>query len=60
MSVEAGLCARCVFVQVIESSKGSRFYLCGLSKKDPTFRKYPQLPVQHCPGFRADSRSFKS
>jgi hypothetical protein len=48
-----GLCARCVESKVVENERGSRFYLCELSKRDPRYRKYPQLPVLRCDGFTA-------
>lgn len=46
-----GLCASCVNVRVIESRRGSRFFLCELSKTDPRFPKYPPLPVLRCAGY---------
>lgn len=51
---EAGLCARCVHVQVITSARGSTFYRCRLSAVDPRFPKYPRLPVIACSGFREE------
>lgn len=51
-----GLCERCVNVKVVETRKGSRFYLCQLSDVDPRFPKYPRLPVVACPGFRPAPR----
>lgn len=48
---DVGLCARCRNVQVVESSRGSRFYLCRLSATDRRFPKYPRLPVLECIGF---------
>jgi hypothetical protein len=48
----AGLCASCRFSEVITSSRGSTFYLCTLSETDPSFRKYPILPVLRCPGYQ--------
>jgi hypothetical protein len=53
ISGAAGLCAHCVHSQVIESSKGSVFLLCELSKTDPRFPKYPRLPVLSCRGYEA-------
>jgi len=47
-----GLCASCRFVEVITSSKQSTFYRCRLSETDPSFRKYPILPVRACRGYR--------
>jgi hypothetical protein len=48
-----GLCGTCLHVRVVVSGKGSRFYLCQLAAADPTFPKYPQLPVLACRGYRA-------
>jgi hypothetical protein len=47
-----GLCSTCRHSQVIESSKGSVFWLCELSKTDPRFPKYPRLPVLSCTGYQ--------
>jgi len=46
-----GLCPGCANVNVVTSSKGSRFYLCRLSAVDPRFPKYPPIPVLVCSGF---------
>jgi hypothetical protein len=51
----AGLCSTCAHSAVIESSKGSAFLLCRLSKTDPRFPKYPRVPVLACEGFRPES-----
>lgn len=52
-----GLCATCAHVRVIESRRGSRFYLCQLSEVDARFPKYPRLPVLQCIGYAPpDSR----
>jgi hypothetical protein len=50
-SPPAGLCESCVNVRVVESGKGSRFYLCRLSSVDPRFPKYPRIPVLQCRGY---------
>jgi len=50
-----GLCADCVHAQQITSSKGSTFLLCGLSKTDARFLKYPRLPVLSCSGYQKAS-----
>jgi len=47
----AGLCADGQFARRIESSRGSKFILCGRSATDPSFPKYPRLPVLTCPGY---------
>lgn len=49
-----GLCGDCVHARVVESRRGSRFYLCGLSAVDPRFPKYPRLPVLRCGGYRPE------
>jgi hypothetical protein len=46
-----GLCASCVHAQVVKSSKGASFTLCRLSYADPTFDRYPRLPVVACRGY---------
>ena len=46
-----GLCADCAFSRVIESPRGSTFYLCERSRTDPAFPKYPPLPVLRCCGY---------
>ena len=47
----AGLCESCRNVKVVETRKGSRFYLCTLSEVDPRFPKYPRIPVLQCIGY---------
>lgn len=47
-----GLCLDCVFMRRMESDRGSTFYLCQLSATDPTFPKYPRLPVIRCSGYK--------
>jgi hypothetical protein len=47
----AGLCADCAHARRIESDRRSVFYLCRRSMSDPSFAKYPRLPVLNCPGF---------
>jgi hypothetical protein len=48
---EPGLCATCVHARVLENRRGSRFYLCELSKVDPSFPRYPPLPILACRGY---------
>ncbi|PYX48878.1 MAG: hypothetical protein DMG79_10635 [Acidobacteria bacterium] len=60
---EVGLCADCRFMRLIESDRGSAFYLCGLSATDARFPKYPRLPVLRCAGYKqlpADRESNSS
>jgi hypothetical protein len=49
----AGLCADCLHARRIESTRGSRFFLCELSLTDLRFAKYPRLPVLSCSGYAA-------
>ena len=46
-----GLCASCDHVKVMISDKGSKFYMCQRSSTNPTFPKYPRLPVVQCIGY---------
>jgi len=46
-----GLCLDCQYARRIDSDRGSTFYRCGRSDTDPTFPKYPRLPVLQCPGY---------
>jgi hypothetical protein len=55
--VLVGLCAACIHVRKIASDRGSVFYLCRLSKIDPSFPKYPRLPVLECRGYQAQDSS---
>ena len=48
-----GLCIACAWTRVIESRRGSVFFLCGRAKEDPTFPRYPAIPVLTCRGFQA-------
>lgn len=47
----AGLCESCANVRVVDTRKGSRFYMCQLSEVDPRFPKYPRTPVLQCIGY---------
>ncbi len=51
--VNAGLCGNCLHARRIESARGSSFLLCGLSAIDPSYAKYPRLPVLCCAGYEA-------
>ena len=51
LSESGNLCAACAHTRVVTSAKGSSFVLCGLSRIDERFAKYPRLPVLACVGF---------
>jgi len=40
----------------VESTRGSRFYLCRLAETDTRFVKYPTLAVLRCDGYMPDKR----
>ena len=49
--VAVGLCERCRHAHRVTSSKGSTFWRCRISERDPTWPKYPPLPVRACSRF---------
>jgi len=52
--LNAGLCADCRNMRRIASDRGSIFYMCALSATDPSFPKYPRLPVLECAGYEKE------
>ena len=48
---EPGLCGDCRWARAVVSDRGSRFLRCGRADDDPSFPRYPALPVRECPGF---------
>lgn len=59
-SPDPGLCGACTHARLIQSGKGSSFWMCELAKSDPRFRKYPPLPVTRCPGFEPEPQAGES
>jgi hypothetical protein len=55
----AGLCDRCRHQRIVRNTRGSEFSLCERSRSDPSFPRYPRLPVESCRGFeeRREHRS---
>lgn len=47
----AGLCNACAHQQLVPNRRGSVFSLCKRSKDDPSFPRYPRIPVRECRGF---------
>lgn len=45
-----GLCARCAQMRLVVTPR-SEFLLCERSKHDPSYPRYPRLPVRECAGF---------
>ena len=52
-----GLCGSCRHARVITSGRGSVFSLCQLSSVDPSFPRYPTLPVVRCQGYEPVERA---
>jgi len=52
----AGLCATCRHAAVVVSDRGNRFVRCTLAETDPSYAKYPALPMRRCPGFQDGPR----
>ena len=48
-----GLCGTCRHARMITSGRGSVFSLCRLSAVDPSFARYPALPVLRCRGYES-------
>jgi len=49
--MSAGLCDTCIHQKLIRNTRGSTFSMCGRSKSDRAFPKYPRLPVAKCRGY---------
>ncbi len=48
-----GLCETCSFHTLITTKEKNTFHLCEKGKTDPSFVKYPRLPVLECSGYRS-------
>lgn len=46
-----GLCGHCRHAGLVTSAKGSEFILCAFSRIDPSYPKYPVLPMLTCAAF---------
>jgi hypothetical protein len=47
---DPGLCASCRHAAVVRGAR-SVFWMCRLSATDPSFPRYPRLPVLRCRGY---------
>lgn len=45
-----GLCDSCRHQRVVRNTRGSSFSLCLRSKVDPSYPRYPRVPVLECRG----------
>ncbi len=48
---EAGLCGRCTHQRQVRSARGATYLLCGRSRDNPAYPRYPGLPVRRCNGY---------
>lgn len=51
-----GLCGACIHARRVDTSRGTSYSLCGLHASDPSYPKYPRLPVIACRGFDPGGR----
>jgi hypothetical protein len=49
--IDPGLCRHCSNAQLVTSAKGSTFLRCREHDRDPSWPKYPPLPVLRCARF---------
>ena len=49
--IKAGLCDTCAHRRLVRNTRGSEFSMCERSRSDPSFPKYPRLPVESCRGY---------
>ena len=47
-----GLCASCVHARRVANDRGSVFVRCAYAAQDPSFPKYPRLPMLACHAYR--------
>lgn len=50
LGAAAGLCATCRHAAVL-ASRSSAYLRCGMAALDPSFPRYPRLPVVACRGY---------
>ncbi|HUF77589.1 MAG TPA: hypothetical protein VMR44_01600, partial [Thermoanaerobaculia bacterium] len=50
LGAPAGLCATCRHAAVL-ASRSSAYLRCGMAELDPSFPRYPRLPVVACRGY---------
>ena len=48
---DVGLCSCCRWAHETTTARGSRFWRCTRAETDPSFVRYPRLPVLECPGY---------
>ncbi|MEM6263453.1 MAG: hypothetical protein AAGI38_13150 [Bacteroidota bacterium] len=53
------LCNTCIHKRDIHTKRGSTFWMCGKSKEDDRFAKYPPQPVEKCPGYEPSKQPLE-
>jgi len=48
--MQVGLCATCKHSRTVRGKRNT-FWMCELSATDPSFPRYPRLPVLSCRGY---------
>ena len=50
ISRRIGDCLDCAHSKTLKTKSGSAIFLCGRSEKEPSYPRYPALPLSGCPG----------
>ncbi len=45
-----GDCFGCGHAKTLKSKSGNALFMCGYAEKDPSYARYPALPLLDCPG----------
>ena len=45
-----GDCLDCTHAKTLKTKTGSAIFQCGRAEKEPTYARYPALPLRNCPG----------
>jgi hypothetical protein len=57
--MEVGLCASCKHSRTVPAPR-STFLMCERSRTDPSFPRYPRLPVLRCRGYETVAKETES
>ena len=52
-----GLCEHCLHRRLVRSERQADYLLCEYSRIDPSFEKYPRLPVRSCSAFSSTNNT---
>ena len=50
ISRRVGDCFGCAHVKTLETKSKSAIFMCGRAEKEPSYPRYPALPLLNCPG----------